>query len=608
MYAGSTCKSLLFLVCLLYYRSKSTGGWIEGQGVNMKLYDLVGHSEYYSSLGAMLETIARNSPAIFMILVDLSKTTDIIKGEFYYWARFLENQSKKTSSHTVIVGSHVDKLSSDPQQLKEKHDHVLEIAKHAIREEEFAGFVPLDCRQLSRGHLQPLLDVLRKSCENLATPRESERMSFSCHLLHSLLTDKVNKTALTLGNLMELIASEDHPALPSDPETVATSLEILADKGLVLFHRNNIRLLSSCTVIDQRALLKEVNGKLFSPASFKEQPQKASNTGIVPVSLLHGIFPNYDTGLLEVLLTVLEFCHELDPSVVETISTAGSYARERLLFFPALLSAGPPVMLVIAKGFGWAVLCKNPNQILTTHVLQVILLQLAFKFCLPKRSLPEEVDLPRTRKLRPLARECTVWKNGIHWTTEDGIEAVVEVSEQHRRVSVIVSWDESNVTGHIKLRSTLIAQILAILQDFFPQVKLDEYLVSSSEVIQLLERDLVDMNVFSMHDVARCILASAADIEEKVPLSSLLSSDPYQLLPPSVVQLLFDRDKSSQPVSESILRELRGHGEVMGSLSLPANPTHQDVQDQLNKLSVFAGRNPFVSLCVCLCVDGNRNG
>ena len=567
------------------------------------IYDLAGHAEFYSSHAAILETLIRETPAIFTILVDLSKAVGDIKKELYYWISFLEIQSRKIPSHIVIVGSHVDKLSSHPQQLKEKCECVKEIAKHAIQKEQFAGFVPLDCRQLSKDHVQPLMDILDKSLETLVPPSKEEKMSFFCHWLHSLFTDNITKTAMTLKDLMELIAGEDQPALPSDPETVATSLEILADKNLILFHRDSLCLLSSCIVINQRAFLEEVNGKLFAPESFKEHCQIASNTGIVPVSLLHETFPDYDIELLVVLLRVLEFCHELDPTVLDTISTnlsKGSVSGERLLFFPALVSAVLPVTLVIAKGFGWAVFCKNPHQILTTRVLQVILLRLAFKFCLPKRSLPE-VELPHTRKLRPLARECTVWKNGIHWTTEDDIEAVVEFSEQHRRVSVIVSCDESNITEHVKLRSSLIAKILAILGEFCPQVELEEYVIPSCEVMQLLDHDLAEMNVFPMRDVARSILRrkelvpSAADMKKKEPLSSLLSSDPYQLLHPRTVQLLFDKDKSSQLASESILRAVGGQVRGMGFLSLPAKPTHQDLQDQLNKLSIFAGRNPLVS-------------
>ena len=129
---------------------------------NTMIYDLAGHAEYYNSHAAILETLIRKSAALFLILVDLSKAVGNIKKELYYWTSFLEIQSSKIPSHIVIVGSHVDILSSDPQQLKEKCDLVEEIAQHTIRTEQFAGFVPLDCRQLSRDHVQPLMNILEK--------------------------------------------------------------------------------------------------------------------------------------------------------------------------------------------------------------------------------------------------------------------------------------------------------------------------------------------------------------------------------------------------------------------------------------------------------------
>ena len=253
----------------------------------------------------------------------------------------------------------------------------------------------LDCHQLSDDNVEPLLEILKKSHEALATSVEDEKMPYSCHFLHNLLTDKVNKTAITLGDLMELIATENEPALLSDPQTAAFSLEILADKAVILFHRNSFRLLSSFVLINQQALLEEVNGELFAQKTFKEHCEIASNTGIVPVSLLHHTFPHNDMELLVVLLMILEFCYELDAIVLETISTnlsTGSISGERLLFFPALVSAGPPVALTIAKGFGWAVFYKksppDPDHPCTTSNPATIGIQIlpAKKECNRSRS------------------------------------------------------------------------------------------------------------------------------------------------------------------------------------------------------------------------------
>ena len=104
-----------------------------------------------------------------------------------------------------------------------------------------------------------------------------------------------------------------------------------------------------------------------------------------------------------------------------------------------------------------------------------------------------------------------MWKNGIHWTTEDGIEVVVEVSEQHHCVSVMLSMDEMNSAEHVKLCSALITEILAILHEFCLQVGLEEYVIPSCEVMQSLgHHDLAEMNAF------------LADIQKGVPLSSFL--------------------------------------------------------------------------------------
>ena len=524
--------------------------------------------------------------------------------ELYYWANFLEIQSK-ISVDVIVVGSHSDKLSSDPLKIKKKYEYVEEIATDALQKCWFAGFVALDCRQLSKHCFQPLLVMLQKSSQILATKVKNERMSFSCHMLHRFLLEVVNKTAITLGDLKELIANESHPPLPTNPDMLQSSLETLANKGLVLCLWNKLHLLSSCIVIDQRGLMEEINGMLFAPTAFEEHHKIASNTGIVPVSLLCKCFPHYEMDMLVMMLTAFEFCHELDHILLKAIATnlsAGSTSGERLLFFPALVSASRLGTLIIAKGFGWVVFCKNPHQILTTRFLQVTLLRLAFKFCLVKRNIPK-LELPHTRKLRPLARECTVWKNGIHWTTEDCIEAVVEVSEQHRRVSVIVSWDENNVTEHIKLHSSLIGEILAIHQEFCPTVDLEEYLIPPCEVMKLLDQDLAEISVFSLHDVTRCILlrkpcVHSVDRKERRNPSSLLLHDPYQLLHSTTVQLLFDRDKSDKPVSKNVMRELHSRCGAMLSMCSSALSTHQSLQNQLDKFSVFAGRNPLVSTCV----------
>ena len=45
----------------------------------MVLYDLAGQSEYYFSQSVIMETVIQKTPAIFINLVDLSKSEDEIE-------------------------------------------------------------------------------------------------------------------------------------------------------------------------------------------------------------------------------------------------------------------------------------------------------------------------------------------------------------------------------------------------------------------------------------------------------------------------------------------------------------------------------------------------
>ena len=77
---------------------------------NMVIYDFAGQQEYYSSHGAVLERIMRNSATIFVCIVDLSQCMDKISESIHYWISFIENacSSAQGSSHVIIVGSHAD--------------------------------------------------------------------------------------------------------------------------------------------------------------------------------------------------------------------------------------------------------------------------------------------------------------------------------------------------------------------------------------------------------------------------------------------------------------------------------------------------------------------
>ena len=549
----------VMLLCHRDFFLEASSLWVHDLSANtgIEIYDLAGHEEYLSSHSAIMASLCLESPAVFVLMVDLTKPNRQLSKEIYKWSNWIEIESSSISASVIVVGSRKDNLSSEPQMLSSKCEFVQHVAKDALGKQHFAGFLALDSRQLSSENIKPFLTILTKRINNLTIPGV-EWMRFSCHLLHAFLKQVVEAKAISFGTLQELVSR--HVALSpfSEPAMLTSSLGALADKGLILFLHSNDHLSSSCIIIDKAQLLQEINGVLFAPRSFEEHcGQIASNTGIVPVSLLHGIFPHY-RKILVAMLTSLQFCHPVEPALLANITTnlsPESASSDELLYFPALVSAERPGDLSITEGFGWCAYCTNPRQCLTQHCQDAILLNSTYKHCL---SYPAPLDLeyPNEELVRKLCRSCTVWKNGIHWMTEEGTEAILQISDENRCVSLLVSSNQECSTDSLKLRSSVIDTIRSKLKELCSSVEAHENLISPSQLSHIPDRNFSEITVFAMEDVARSIRDTKRFVldskrKERISLKCLLHFDPYQVLPPMAVQQLFANKKLSEPVPAS---------------------------------------------------------
>ena len=107
--------------------------------------------------------------------------------------------------------------------------------------------------------------------------------------------------------------------------------------------------------MNRTELLQEINSTLFASNSFKEHCPLASNTGIVPVFLLHRCFPQYDCEVLVAMLTSLQLWHPMQLVVLANITTnllPEFDPCEQLLYFPAVVSVECPQSPAISEGFG----------------------------------------------------------------------------------------------------------------------------------------------------------------------------------------------------------------------------------------------------------------
>ena len=561
---------------------------------NVVLYDLAGHREYYSSHAAVLENLMLSSPAVFLVLSKLINDRTTMRTELYYWFNFIENISKgmKSSkrSQMIVIGSRLDELTTSLDPISEL---VHDVAKKATYSQEFRGFIPMECHRPGGKGVKEFIVTLSNSCR--AVLDRSDKISFYCHVQYSFL-QLLQRVAISLEELCALLKKHNDPSLPSKMSVLLEFLTTLSDKGLILFLRNNVG--QSWIVINKAALLSEINGVLFAPAAIERvYRDMASNTGIVPLLALKETFPNHNTDMLVGFLRSLQFCHMIESSTLGDLETNISASiplpLDELLFFPALVSAEPPTDIKIENGLGWCLWCPDPNQFLSTRFLHVLLLCLAYIYCLCPRRKPGIIN-ETNPAVQKLTRRCTVWTNGIYWKNK--FEVVVEVSEHNRCVTVLTSNKEMEESRHVF--NSVIKKVLSLKEQFCSCTS-DEYMIAPDQVSTACTLEVCKRTLYSIEDVAVAVLAKtiimdtdgiAVDVKEIVG-----NNDPYLHIAPLVTKALFNTSNAELPLQEDYVQYIH---DVCGYTFLSSlEYTHISIREHCNRLSVFAGRNPFVNNC-----------
>ena len=568
---------------------------------NVVLYDLAGHKEYYSSHSAILENLMLRTPAVFAILSKMTDNLDIIERDLYYWFNFIKSASLQLSSsrpsQILVIGSRLDELTNGYEKISKL---VAEVVKKADLSREYGGFLPMECHRPGGRNVNKFVTMLSYSCK--AVLDRSDKISFYCHVQFSflqLLRKKKNIVAISLMDLCDVLQKRDDPSLPSERSVLLEFLTTLNDKGLILFLPSNEDDAESWIVIDRATLLSEVNGVLFAPKEIERAHQNiASNTGIVPKSILKENFPKHNTAMLIGFLRSLQFCHVLESNTLQKFKTnilaSIPLPSDDLLFFPSLIKVEPPTNIKIENGLGWCLWCPDHNQFLSTRFLHLLLFILSYTFCPPRhnRAGKYAVD-PQVLKL---ARRCDVWKSGIYWVNDDDkVKVIVEVTEQYRCVTVVTSVNDVE-----KSRKAFndVVQIILTLKSQTHSFECEEYLIAPNDVGNARSL-LIDKRIlYNIKDVARSVLTKGNVTEDNdndpktVGVEEIVGAhDPFLCIAPSVTKALFSAKSSLQ---EDHLQHIVNRCSYFSSS--PLLSSQKSVKECCSQLSVFAGRNPLVSI------------
>ena len=565
---------------------------VESESIgNVVLYDLAGQPEYYFSQSVIMETVMQKTPAIFINLVDLSKSEEEITQAIHYWLTFIDNAASKANSKSCIlmVGSHTDLL--DEKQLQSRTRLVEDLMDRRVKKLN-CTFIAMDCRKTNDDFF-----ILLSRCQNTISAYSSP-VSLYCHMLYSFLQTKLHKVACQLQYLSTTLPGS---IVPTEISFLSELLEYLSDKGLIIYLKNKQCLEKSWVVVKREVILKDINGVLFAPKYFRGYRPIASSTGIIRMSSLSELFPQYDPEMLVKLIIRLEFCHPVNLSNVSTNlqPTEGSIdATDKLLFFPCLLRAERPTYSEVQCStsqqvvFGWCLGCMDYEyQFLTSRFLHVLLLRLAYTFPLPSKGYS------KGHNLYGLEQRCTVWTNGISWNNSNGITTVVEVIQQSRWV-VVTMYHNKDITRPVeysKHRSAVIRMVLNLQKELAPDLDTLECLISPSLLQQWPLERLPESDLFTITDVASSILCCNSSILSYKDGSNQLSTEkalffePYHLLsPPSVCELMGTAARvTSQSLLKTLLNEVR---ECCQQPQLESQ-SHLSLRKHLDNMSIFTGRN-----------------
>ena len=554
------------------------------------IYDFAGHEEFYSGHDVMLRSSVAGSPAVFLLVANLCLSDEEFRQSILSWLAFLENQGipEDPKSHIIIVGSHLDKVTSTDIQNKEVIVNSLLFPSF-----HFAGFVPIDCRYAD----SPSMTKLRKQIsEGCSTLQHKTEISVNCHCLYLYLLDQFQTVpAIKVKEALSKIQEESGKSqssesgilscIPDDPVHLYKLLQDLHERGNVLLLGDTENFENSWIIFDRKTILSHITGTVFAsnPADFKKCMNIATSTGVVPFSKISAIFPNLDSSMIVEFLCHFEFCHEVvDTEGQQLLQTATAQISsntitspgdvgipdsspvtgERFFFFPHLLQIDVPGKVwepsnEFTYHSGWILECSDPDKFLTHRFLHVLLLRLAFAF-----ALAPDADSRRSDHLA-IQRKCSIWKNGILWGDRSGTEALVEVPDARKRVNVMLRCSNGKALDCVRLRSSLIRKIVSAKNELCSGVPTNELFVHPSDAASYPLKSTVHLKLVSCAELATAITEGKGSIVSQsgrtMDLDMLLYFEPYAHLGEQTLRQLFDEGNKVEPkkaISDNFIHRL----------------------------------------------------
>ena len=460
--------------------SERTAG-IEPVSLSSKRYgdtlflDFAGQHEYHGPHEMFLESISSKSRCTVTIIM-VVKVTDEESAISQQLDRWLHSVSKMGTTmnpiRVIVIGSHMDEVKSKVEA-KSKLERCYQRVRQSLCDAplEFHNACYLDCRQ-------PYSSDIKKLCAYLnevPIPQyKASEMPYSICWVISRMKTSLESEAIRVSDFTKWI-EENKANLPTNLPPSEEVCKDLSSTGHFLYLPNKEDPSNGWLVLDLPFILHKVYGTLFSPSK-----KIVNKFGLLNCQKLSILFSTLDQGMIHDVLTSLEFCINVDSSILAEEVTQLTESTDKdhdHLFFPALVSSQPPKVFANSQQgchvLSWQLVVVK-RSFISPRLLQAIILRLAAHqvFCYKQASNTRE-------------HYCSVWCNGIFWQSNEDVDIAVQISDS--TIVELIGRSEVGPEVLCSYVSTIAGDISATICKLSPTLSATAYIIHPADPQVLLE-------------------------------------------------------------------------------------------------------------------------
>ena len=475
---------------------------------NVVMFDFAGQHEYHGPHEMLLKSMLTKSRSTVtaILVVKVTEEAYVISQQLYRWLTPISKMSSSSSPvRVIVVGSFLDKVKSKAQA-QEKLIHCYQRIQEDLKDAamEFQDTCFLNCRQpYSSG-----IDQLCQWLGEIPTPQYKATDKFT-NTLYSIswVISRINhafdRKAIKLMDLSQWM-NDNKADLPTNLPSAEVVCSDLSATGHYLFLPNKEDSSKSWLILDLPTILHDVYGRLFSP--FEEI---VDQFGLLKCLDLQRLFSTLDEDMIRNVLIALEFCIEVDPTLLsEEIMKLKGSEKDEFLFFPALVSAQPPEAFPgppnnsVLPTLCWQ-LQADDKHFISPRLLQTIILRLTAHQVFHHQ-------LGRNTK----EHCCSVWWNGISWQSRKGVDVAVQISDN--ALVQVLGRSKAGPDILCQYISEITFDIITTIQQLLPDFSAISYIIRTSDPISLLREP---KNLSSHAVFPSCGVLSSVTDDEKYCLS-----------------------------------------------------------------------------------------